>query len=278
MKGGRDRDEIKRAAKLLKEAGSIIFLCGAGMGVDSGIEPKDGYGLEGHSPYHMSKYSTLCNEPHLFWGYQVQRARAFKQATPHIGYNLLKEMMLVKTAIFTSNIDEHCARVFQEDKYNLLECHGSIGFVQTFEHNGKIWKTIEEDVNAKVDQYTGNAKTLPNRAGMAIRFNVLYIGDEDFCRQRLNYQEKRFHFAVSDMQKAVIIEIGAGTGIPTVRRKSGELSQKLDAPVIRINLDQPDLYIPNIDTLPKREDHVSIGGMGAKEALEQIYLEWKILK
>lgn len=269
---------MRAAADLIYNSESIVLLCGAGMGVDSGIStfrgrnaPEDG----APSPYVMSKYSTHLMDPHLFWGYQLQRAKSFIHSEPHHGYALLREMMNGKrSAIFTSNIDSHCYRVFG-DEIPLVECHGSIRWMQS-KSEGPLWPPTEQDMSIEVDETTGRAKQLPKSpdANILARFNILYIGDVGFCRINLDKQEAAFNQALSAMKKTVIIEIGAGTGIPTVRRKSGELSRKLNAPVIRINLDQSGLNIPYVDNLPPRDDHVSIGGCGAKEALEHIYAEW----
>lgn len=78
--------------------------------------------------------------------------------------------------------------------------------------------------------------------------------------------------------KVVVIEIGAGHGIPTVRRKSGELTRDVGAILIRINLDDPELDgATDVGHLREDPAHVSIGGKGALEALQEIHEEWKRL-
>jgi len=57
----------------------------------------------------------------------------------------------------------------------------------------------------------------------------------------------------------VIIELGAGTSVATVRYKSEEIASKFDATLIRIN--PRDFQVPS--------GHISIP-LGAKEGIEKI--------
>jgi len=68
----------------------------------------------------------------------------------------------------------------------------------------------------------------------------------------------------------VIIEVGAGTAIPTVRYEGQNLSGKFDASLIRINPEQPEISKKVSDKV----QHVSLP-LGALEALDLI---WKHLK
>jgi hypothetical protein len=61
------------------------------------------------------------------------------------------------------------------------------------------------------------------------------------------------------VEKPVIIECGAGTGVPTVRRMSERMAEELDGTLIRINLREPG--VPG--------GHFGLA-MGALEALRRI--------
>lgn len=70
-----------------------------------------------------------------------------------------------------------------------------------------------------------------------------------------------FHeFWLPKPQKLVVIEIGAGTAIPTVRDFSNRIASLKNAPLIRINLDFPNVF---------QAQHIGLK-MGALDALRMI--------
>lgn len=292
---------MKGAAKLIHEADVLVFTLGAGMGVDSNLgtfrgrnQASTGWGpleREEETPYSMSKPRRVDENPHLAWGYSYSRECQFRQNPPHKGYSILLEWAQDKPngyAIFTSNIDGHMKRAIRENgialPHALVEYHGSIDKMQCHVNCKKRY--YDPVVGTyEIDAQSGEANDFPKcpDCQKPLRHNVFLIGDYDF-----NDKERKEELAKFEKQqeqwrqsslKVVVIEIGAGNGIPTVRRKSGELTQKLGTRciLIRINLDDHELH-GNVDDVRDDTAHVSIGGLGALDALEQIHQEWKCIK
>jgi hypothetical protein len=82
---------------------------------------------------------------------------------------------------------------------------------------------------------------LPKRrqCGGLARPNILMFGDWQWLDQRSGAQEARFdqwlHEVKSVNAKITVIEIGAGTAIPTVGRTSEEIAQLSRGTLFRIN-------------------------------------------
>jgi hypothetical protein len=57
--------------------------------------------------------------------------------------------------------------------------------------------------------------------------------DSEWVSERYDEQERRFRRFASETRKCVVIEIGAGTNLPSLRY----LSASLNYPIIRINPD-----------------------------------------
>ena len=65
---------------------------------------------------------------------------------------------------------------------------------------------------------------------------ILMFGDFRFVEKRLNLQLARFEYWLSQIdEKLVIIEIGAGKAVPTVRNMSERIRRSFDSTIIRIN-------------------------------------------
>ena len=280
--------KCKKAAFLLGEADAVFVTSGAGMGVDSDLNTfrgrnaaDKGWGKREYAPYHMSKARTFDSEPHLAWGYHLSRMEAYVRATPHAGYHYLKDMLRnVPHACFTSNIDSHWERALGEDAV-IVECHGSMQWMQCNENcSNQVW--APRDIDMLIDE-DGKAERVPRcinpECNEYARFNVCLIGDVAFCTRRLDEERKRyaaFEKSIGKDAKVVVLEVGAGTGIPTVRRESGRLCTRFNAPLIRINMDDAALDTPvdvgHLDA--SNVDHVSIANTSALHVLSQIYSEW----
>ena len=90
------------------------------------------------------------------------------------------------------------------------------------------------------------------------RPNILMFGDYSWVSRRTAIQEENFDdfIQANANNKLVIIEIGAGTAVPTIRNLSQRLGSKQLATVIRINPREPQIHAPHfsfaggaIDTL-----------------------------
>ncbi len=99
----------------------------------------------------------------------------------------------------------------------------------------------------------------PN-CGAVSRPNILMFGDSSWLDDRTAGQRERFEEFQQDVRgrRLLVVELGAGTAIPTIRWTSERLGRG-DACVVRVNPREPDISAP----------HLSIQA-GALEALAGI--------
>ena len=168
--------------------------------------------------------------------------------------------------VFTSNVDGQFQKAgFSESK--IVEIHGSIHHLQcTVPCGDDIWpaENVEVQVDLEKFQALGKLPTCPY-CGAVARPNILMFGDWNWIPWRTEQQETNFNVWLERLwenkAKLTIIEIGAGTAVPTVRMMSENLALKFRATLIRIN---------------PREAQISRGingielSMGALEALLKI--------
>jgi NAD-dependent SIR2 family protein deacetylase len=98
-----------------------------------------------------------------------------------------------------------------------------------------------------VDQATlraqGRLPSCPTCSGLA-RPNVLMFGDGTWDSSRTERQEEHLRewlaaAASGPAARIVIVECGAGTGVPTVRRFGESMASRLRASLIRLNVREP---------------------------------------
>ena len=159
------KSDVKRAAQAIKSSKAIVITAGAGMGVDSGLP--DFRGPEGfwkaYPPLKklgltLPETSTprwFANDPHFAWGFFGHRYNLYHSAQPHKGFSILRKWGESKEFgyfVFTSNVDGHFQKAgFLEDR--IVECHGSIHFLQKVDGKGGIWPT-PDDFQITVDANT----------------------------------------------------------------------------------------------------------------------------
>ena len=244
-------DDITLAQEKIANADAILITAGAGMGVDSGLP--DFRGDEGFwEAYPPIKklglsFSQMANpewfekKPKLAWAFYGHRLNLYRDTTPHIGFSMLKKLISTKDKnyfIFTSNVDGQFQKAgFSDDK--IYECHGSIHHLQCSENcTDEIWKN-NENIDVDMDSFeANNLPTCPN-CGALTRPNILMFGDWGWNSKRSHSQDERFQTFLTNIQQnnhsIVIIEIGAGEAVPTVRALSEEIATILDGFLIRIN-------------------------------------------
>ncbi len=266
---------IEAIKQAINNANAILITAGAGMGVDSGLP--DFRGNEGfwraYPPIAKLglSFSQMANplwfdkNPSLAWAFYGHRLELYRRTTPHIGFKIVLEMVKEKNGnyfIFTSNVDGQFQKAgFDEEK--IYEVHGSIHYLQCIKNcTTDIWKNDKE---IKVDMDRFEALNYPKcpKCGAIARPNILMFGDWGWNEKRAKIQEARYNRFVKSNRKnkMVIIEIGAGTAIPTVRIEGENLAKKYNAKLIRIN---PREY--EID--PKLGYSVPLGGL---EGILEIY-------
>ena len=237
-----EQSAIKQAADWISNADALLIGAGAGMGVDSGLP--DFRGVEGFwRAYPQFRQSGLSfvelAQPHWFttdpeqaWGFYGHRYQLYRQTEPHQGFSILHRWLADKPLggfIFTSNVDGHFSRAgFSGEQ--ILECHGSIHHLQCVAQCGMdIWPAdVELEIDNRNMRAQGALPSCPNCGALA-RPNILMFGDGDWQPYRTDQQFQRYQRWLQRTVSArrAVIELGAGTAVPTVRweceRATGQL-------------------------------------------------------
>ncbi len=269
--------QIEKAKEAIKEANAVLITAGAGMGVDSGLP--DFRGTEGFwRAYPIAKklglrFEELANprwfreNPKLAWAFYGHRLNLYRETQPHKGFYILKKLGESKKGgyfVFTSNVDGQFQKAGFDEK-KIVEIHGSIHHLQcTRPCSDDIWPA--DNVKIEIDMEKFEAKEpLPKciHCGDIARPNILMFGDWEWISDRTAAQEFRFERWLEKLEymdyKLVIIEIGAGKAVPTVRITSERIASMYDAKLIRIN--PRDYDVPS--------GHISIP-MGGLEGIKKI--------
>ena len=233
------------AAQAILTADALLIGAGAGMGVDSGLP--DFRGPEGfwkaYPPFRGRLFSDLSTphwfdtDPALAWGFFGHRLNLYRQATPHRGFEILRQWSHrppLGTFVFTTNVDGQFRKGEFPDSM-VIEYHGSIHHLQCTRSCGQpIWSA--SDVTVDVDEATIRARSefprCPNCSAVA-RPNILMFDDWEFDQSRHAVQNAEYQNWLRQVRgrRVVAIELGAGLAIPTVRSVCETESQRL----IRIN-------------------------------------------
>jgi len=245
--------EYKRAKEYINNADAVLITAGAGMGVDSGLP--DFRGKEGFwKAYPIAKklglrFEQMANpqwfkkNPKLAWAFYGHRLNLYRNTEPHEGFKKILELGKSKNNeyfVFTSNVDGQFQKAgFPGEK--IVEVHGSIHHLQCTQPCSRdIWSA--DGVNVEIDMEKFEAKEpLPEciHCGEIARPNILMFGDWYWIEDRTAQQEERLEKWLNKVKyknlKLVIIEIGAGKAVPTVRMFSERIASEFYAPLIRIN-------------------------------------------
>ncbi|MFB2539634.1 MULTISPECIES: NAD-dependent deacetylase [unclassified Acinetobacter] len=240
-----DNNTALKIKRLLQDADGLLICAGAGMGVDSGLPDFRGnQGMWQAYPALGKKqldFTQIANpaafelEPHLAWGFYGHRLDLYRKIDPHQGFELILNMaqqLDLDYFVFTSNVDGQFQKArFDADK--IYECHGSIHHLQCLNNcKNEIWsaKDLEPNIDTERCHWQGDLPTC-QRCGALARPNILMFGDWNWLNTRQKQQQHAMQ-AWLKHKNPVVIEIGAGTAIPTVRHFSEQFSPN----VIRINL------------------------------------------
>lgn len=147
----------------------------------------------------------------------------------------------------TSNVDGQFQQAgFAEDR--ILEVHGSIHHLQCATPcTMAIWENRE---TIPVDESTMRAGHVPRciHCGGVARPNILMFGDYGWINGRTARQQRNFDEFLADARgrRAVVVELGAGTAIPTIRYLTEEVGSLHQAVAIRINPREAQIGAPHI--------------------------------
>ncbi len=243
------------------------------MGVDSGLPDFRGdhgfwkaypmYRRLGLNFVQAANPAHFERDPAFGWGFYGHRTNLYRATVPHPGFGLLRrwlERYGLDQFSVTSNVDGQFQKAgFPDDR--IVEVHGSIHHLQCLKPCcPAIWDNREE---IPVDFETMRARRIPRcpHCGGVARPNILMFGDYSWISDRSRAQEDRFELFLQRHlgDPMAVVEIGAGTAIPTIRFLSERLGHTHAATIIRINPREAQIPAP----------HLSLS-RGAREGLEGI--------
>jgi NAD-dependent SIR2 family protein deacetylase len=268
-------DQLLRGAEAIGNADALIIAAGAGMGVDSGLPDFRGdhgfwnaypmYRRLGLSFVQAANPEHFERDPAFGWGFYGHRTNLYRDTVPHQGFQLLKKWLSdfgLEHFVVTSNVDGQFQKAgFSEE--SILEVHGSIHHLQCLSPcSNAIWDNDEE---VHVDFGTMRAGQIPKciRCGGVARPNILMFGDFSWLPDRTRRQEREFDEFLTDHAGArlVIIELGAGTAIPTIRHMGERLAGRNKSVLIRIN--------PREAQVPPGQISIATGALEGLEGIER---------
>lgn len=240
---------IEQAAQIVHDADAIIIAAGAGMGVDSGLPDFRGnsgfwqaypaLAAAGIDFQAAASADSFVSDPVQAWGFYGHRLALYRRTVPHAGFALLRKWAGTKAlgcSVFTSNVDGQFRRAgFGTDLVH--ECHGSIHHLQcTRPCSDAIW-AADDFVPVVDEQACRLICDVPRcpHCGAVARPNILMFDDWNWVSIRSDEQRACQQKWVETVRKPVVIEIGAGKAIPTVRHFSQGIIKRRGGTLIRIN-------------------------------------------
>lgn len=233
------------AANLIMQSDGLLITAGAGMGIDSGLPDFRGdhgfwkaypaLGAMGKSFSEIANPSAFVSMPRVAWGFYGHRLKLYRETQPHAGFAQLLTMasrVPHGAWVFTSNVDGQFQKAgFAPDR--VTECHGSIHYLQCLYMCGEVmWKAdaFLPEVDVAQCLLESDLPTCPACGGLA-RPNIMMFGDWHWDEMRWAMQDAKLRAWLKQLKHPVVIELGAGTAIPTVRL----FGQRIGCPMIRIN-------------------------------------------
>lgn len=244
-----DPQAVKAAAGLIAQADALVIAAGAGIGVDSGLPDFRGnagfwkaypaLASEGVGFMDIASPAAFMADPRRAWGFYGHRLALYRRTEPHAGFALLRrwgDAMRRGSFVFTSNVDGQ----FQKagfDPLRIDECHGSIHHLQCLEPcSHSLWeaRAFDPDVDTVNCALRGPMPACPRCGGIA-RPNILMFDDWHWIDTRRGAQEARRQAWLDGVRNPVVIEIGAGVNVATVRHFAHRVVRQHNGALIRIN-------------------------------------------
>lgn len=267
--------ELNSAVEAIRAADGIIIMTGAGMGVDSGMPDfRGGAGIwtTVHEQTHQKDMSfleicdprTLHEEYEMVMGLYATALNSFRASTPHHGFNMLHDIANQASKggwVYTSNVDTHHQKAGW-DNDRIVECHGTSAYMQCETPCGNaVWSS--DDWYPEVDSNTGLLASEPPKCiicGGHARPNVMMFSDFQFNDTIVDKQLSKFIPWYGELQNPLVIEVGAGIAVQTIRYMASQLASR----IIRVNPTHSAVY---------GKDDISIP-LAALEGITAIYEEF----
>jgi NAD-dependent SIR2 family protein deacetylase len=290
-------EAIHEAAIAIAEADAILFVTGAGAGVDMGLPDfrtsaqfwKD-LNHPGIERYEDSSDTKLFEvEPEFMWGLNYSQLHRYRTAEVHEGYLAMAELMNMKEDgnyfCYTSNIDGVLRRIPGIDPSRVREIHGNIHRLQCVNYycldptrghrHGDVWdERVEMEYDPVTFLATSPLPTCRHCGGLA-RPNVWYCKDSNYVlSQESKATAESYERWIGQLEqtkaRVVVVECGAGLAIPSARIESELICERLNGSLVRIN---PTDYMVPVGELATAYGH-SVGiPLGAKQGLVRILQE-----
>jgi NAD-dependent SIR2 family protein deacetylase len=264
--------DIHRAAAAVADCDLLLLAAGAGMGVDSGLPDFRGpagfwnaypeYEKIGIDFYAAADPVHFAEDPAFGWGFYGHRLRLYRDTEPHAGFALPQRWAAdhgCELAVVTSNVDGH----FGSAGYaaDVWEVHGSIHHLQcALPCSRQIWDNTED---VPVDLETMRAQLVPHcpNCGGTARPNILMFGDSQWLSARTDDQQRRVGNLLRGTapDRVAVVEVGAGTAVPTIRRMSEDLARR-GATLVRIN--------PRDSEVPTGQIGIASTGLATLQAID----------
>lgn len=236
---------VQEAARLLQDADALIIAAGAGMSVDSGLPDFRGShglwtsmlpaGMSERDIGSLTQGDIFRRDPLAAWRFYSRALQACTQTVPHTGYQMLlrwAQSTRHGAFVYTSNVDGHFQRAgFAEER--VVECHGSINFMQCSRPcSPAIWSSSDLAASlGDADRLTNAGLPRCGCCGSFSRPNFLMFSDSAWLGARTFAQQLRQEVWRGQVRNPVVVEIGAGLAVPSVRM----FAESLRMPLIRIN-------------------------------------------
>ncbi len=267
---------IAAAASALASAEAVLIGAGAGMGVDSGLPDFRGdrgfwkayppYERLGLSFVDMANPRWFVKDPAFAWGFYGHRRNLYRATRPHAGFALLRRWCAQRDGggfVFTSNVDGQFQRAgFVEAQ--VLECHGSLEWDQCLAECGaSLFPADPAEVTVGPDMRAVEPLPACPQCGALARPNILMFGDGGWDPRREVEQAHQMERWLRGLRGAslVVIELGAGSAVPTVRAHcEGLASIRPRTQLVRIN--------PREGNVPRGGIGLEASALAALQALE----------
>jgi len=265
------------AAQALQAADGLLITAGAGMGVDSGLPDYRGnsgfwkaypaLGESGLNFQDMAHPKAFERDARQAWGFYGHRLQLYRDTQAHAGFDILKRwsaLLPLGSFVFTSNVDGQFQRAgFAENE--VYECHGTIHRLQcTTPCEPSTWSSnsLTPTVDTLTCQWLGDLPTCPHCQALA-RPNILMFGDWSWVDTQRTRKDQALESFLAKTKKLLVIELGAGTEVATVRSFSERMANTCQATLIRINPRESHCELSSSISL-------SMGGLAALLAIDAL--------
>lgn len=251
-----------QCAEWVRQADGLLITAGAGLGVDSGLPDFRGsegmwraypaLGRAGLGFADIANPAAFEETPELAWGFYGHRLTLYRSTVPGPAFTVLRQLadlMPEGAFVYTSNVDGQFQTAgFAHDR--VVECHGSIHHLQCVSScTDQTWPAdgFHPEVDADACQLVSPLPRCPHCGDLA-RPNILMFGDWDWHHRAAHESAARLQRWLRRLERPLVIELGAGTAIPSVRRFGERHAWRL----IRINPREARVNAPGHLAVPLR--------------------------